>query len=163
MLWQTCCSIQFSEPLPLPYQESILIPKTHVGNEAIIAQYMTACQCVQEFKLDDAKIWFIRMSLSARCNILACGNTQGQVYLWDMLALTEGPQAILRRGNSAKSGKIGRPNINSTVRTCVVYTSRVWKSILGPHCQTLQYTFCGVCVACLKTSMLSQGTACPTC
>lgn len=94
-------------------------PKMHVENEATNAQYMT-CWYVQEFKLDDAKIWFIRMSLSARCNILACGNTQGQVYLWDMLALTEGPQAILRRGNNAKSSKIGRPNINSTVRTCVV-------------------------------------------
>lgn len=73
---------------------------------------------MQEFKLADAKIWFIRMSLSAHCNILACGNTQGQVYLWDLLSLSEEPQAILRRTTSiAKSGKAGRSTANSTVRS----------------------------------------------
>lgn len=90
------------------------------------ARHKGYINCYQEFKLPDANIWFIRMSLSAHCNILACGNTQGQVYLWDLSALTAHPQAILSRSNTVKSGKARRPTSKSTVRqTAVSYDGSV--------------------------------------
>ena len=69
---------------------------------------------VQEYKLDNAKVWFIRMSLSARGNVMACGNTQGQVYVWDRHQLMEQPQAILTH-NNAKFGKTAKSAAPSTV------------------------------------------------
>ncbi len=50
---------------------------------------------MQEYSLEKAKVWFIRMSLDLKCSLMACGNVTGQVYLWDMHTLTDEPQAVL--------------------------------------------------------------------
>ena len=66
--------------------------------------------------MEKAKVWFIRMSLDPRCNVMACGNTSGQVYLWDVHSLTSQPQAVLSRETpiSKHHGKSTSKNV--TVR-----------------------------------------------
>ncbi len=66
--------------------------------------------------MEKAKVWFVRMSLDLKCSVLACGNTSGQVYLWDMHSLTDRPQAVLSR-ESPISKVPGKPtNSNITVQ-----------------------------------------------
>ena len=63
---------------------------------------------LQEYKIEKAKVWFIRMALDLHCNVMACGNTLGQVFLWDMHSLTDKPVAILSRESTPKAqGKSG--------------------------------------------------------
>lgn len=76
-------------------------------------------KCHQEYQLDKAKVWFIRMSLNPSCSIMACGNTAGQVYVWDMHNLTDRPLAMLSRHPLNKVlGKSTSSNI--TVRQTAV-------------------------------------------
>ena len=70
---------------------------------------------MQEYKLEKAKVWFIRMALDLRCGVMACGNELGQVFLWDMHSLTDKPQAVLSRDSVAKAQ--GKSNPNITVST----------------------------------------------
>ena len=67
---------------------------------------------MQEYQMDKAKVWFVRMSLTPSCSIMACGNTAGQVYVWDMHNLTDRPQAVLSRHPLSKVlGKSTSSNI----------------------------------------------------
>lgn len=77
-------------------------------------------KCHQEYIMEKAKVWFIRMSLDPRCNVMACGNTSGQVYLWDVHSLTSQPQAVLSRETpiSKHHGKSTSKNV--TVRQTAV-------------------------------------------
>jgi hypothetical protein len=39
---------------------------------------------LQELALEDADMWFIRFSMDAGCQLLACGSRTGRVFMWDM-------------------------------------------------------------------------------
>ena len=66
---------------------------------------------LQEYKMEKAKVWFIRMALDLHCNVMACGNTLGQVFLWDMHSLTDKPVAVLSREFNTKAQGKSAPNI----------------------------------------------------
>ena len=78
---------------------------------------------VQEYKMEKAKVWFIRMALNLNCNVMACGNTMGQVFLWDMRSLTDKPQAVLSRECVDRSHSKSTPNI-TVCRLCLVLNCR---------------------------------------
>ena len=42
-----------------------------------------SCCMMQTFPLPDSKMWFVRFSLDSGLNLMACGNRQGKVYLYN--------------------------------------------------------------------------------
>ncbi|KAL0021903.1 hypothetical protein WJX79_001641 [Trebouxia sp. C0005] len=83
-------------------------------------------KCHQEYSLEKAKVWFIRMSLDLKCSLMACGDVTGQVYLWDMHTLTDEPQAVLDRELPIGKGLAKVSNGNVTVRqTAVSYDASI--------------------------------------
>lgn len=66
---------------------------------------------LQEYKIEKANVWFIRMALDLHCTVMACGNTLGQVFLWDMHSLTDKPVVVLSRDSAPKAQGKSAPNI----------------------------------------------------
>ncbi|KAL3148904.1 hypothetical protein ABBQ32_001772 [Trebouxia sp. C0010 RCD-2024] len=82
------------------------------------ARHQGYIKCYQEYNMQKAKVWFIRMSLDLHCSVMACGNTLGQVFLWDMHCLSDKPMAVLSRESNTKAQGKSVPNI--TVRQTAV-------------------------------------------
>ena len=74
--------------------------------------------------MEKAKVWFIRMALDLHCNVMACGNTLGQVFLWDMHSLADKPVAVLSRECTAKAQGKAAPNITVCFPWCMLLGSQ---------------------------------------
>lgn len=56
-------------------------------------------QCIscplQEFQLMHANMWWVRFSLSLSGDVLACGNGQGKMYVWNPNEMNAAAKAVL--------------------------------------------------------------------
>ncbi|KAK9855466.1 hypothetical protein WJX84_007882 [Apatococcus fuscideae] len=64
---------------------------------------------VQEYKLEEANVWFVRFCLDPLCTTLACGNRNGTLLLWDPNELRSQPRARLKRPASATRMAVSGP------------------------------------------------------
>lgn len=58
---------------------------------------------VQEYEMEDAKVWWVRFSLDVHCSLLACGNHSGRCFLWRPHERRKEARYKLRRPPGPKS------------------------------------------------------------
>ncbi|KAK9820413.1 hypothetical protein WJX72_010041 [[Myrmecia] bisecta] len=55
-------------------------------------------QLLQEFVMESAGWWWIRFGIDQRCTTLACGSTNGRIFVWDPHQATKEAHTVLVRG-----------------------------------------------------------------
>lgn len=74
----------------------------------------------QEYKLEEANVWFVRFCLDPLCTTLACGNRNGTLLLWDPNELRTQPRARLKRPASATRMAVSCPPLQSKDWTILI-------------------------------------------